>query len=312
MYQVGMPPTGLHANSVLIERAIVFHHEIRHNSRAWMHKKQGWFMLFSVVVLSFNSKRTLSKCLSELEKALDAFSEPSEIFVIENGSKDGSLEILESHHKARPELYKVFVLDENTGTTASRNLALRAFSGRYVLILDSDAYINGLVLESLKTYLDQTPSAGLVAPKLRYADGRFQLSTDAFPTLIRKFQRFFGLGKIQASINETALKIGPVDYAISASWLLRADAIKKAGLFDETIFYSPEDVDYCLQVWRAGYEVHYNPSVTMIHDAQELSRGFRITKFHIAHLKGLFYLFSKYGYFFSASGLRERLKRQGQ
>lgn len=268
-------------------------------------------MLFSVVILSFNSARTLDKCLVETEKALDSFGKPSEIFVIENGSKDNSVEILKRHHDARPDLYKTFILDENTGTTASRNLALKQFSGEYVLVLDSDAYVTTIVLSTLKSYLDTHANVGLVSPKLRYGDGRFQLSTDQFPTLFRKAQRFLGLGSIQASVSEETLEIGEVDYAISACWLLKAEAVKKAGLFDETIFYSPEDVDYCLQVWQAGYEVHYNPSVSMIHDAQERSRGFKITRFHIAHLKGLFYLFGKYRYFFSVTSLRKRLRSAG-
>lgn len=268
-------------------------------------------LLFSVVVLSYNSSRTLDKCLNELEKALGTFQQPSEIFVVENGSKDSSLSILKQHHAKNPDMYKVFELSENSGTTASRNLALKAFSGQYLLVLDSDAYINGMVLDTLKRYLDSHDNVGLVAPKLRYADGRFQMSTDKFPTLIRKAQRFLRLGKMQAAVDDVSLLAGPVDYAISACWLLKRDAVKAAGLFDETIFYSPEDVDYCMQVWRAGYEIHYDPSASMIHDAQELSRGFKITKFHIAHLKGLFYLFGKYKYFFSSNGLRERLKSQG-
>lgn len=266
-------------------------------------------MLFSVVILSYNSQRTLDRCLNELELALGSFSEPSEIFVIENGSHDSSRIVLEEHYSLKPDLYKPIILSENTGTTASRNLALKTFSGKYVLVLDSDAYISASVLTELQSVLDNNDKIGLVAPKLRYADGRFQLSTDRFPTLFRKLQRFLSLGSIQSMVNEEDLITGPVDYAISACWLLKKETVEAAGLFDETIFYSPEDVDYCLQIWRSGYEVHYHPKSEMIHDAQERSRGFKLTKFHFSHLKGLFYLFFKYRYFFSIRSLRQPAKK---
>ena len=88
---------------------------------------------------------------------------------------------------------------------------------------------------------------------------------------------------------------GSVDYAISACWMLRRNVLNTVGLLDENIFYSPEDVDYCIRIWKSGYQVHYIPYVSIIHDAQEISRpkGLLINKFTIRHLKGLFYFICK-------------------
>lgn len=263
-------------------------------------------MLFSVVILSFNSERTLSRCLTSLERTLSTFGEPSEVFVIENGSKDRSAEILKTHQDASPHLYKAIFLSKNSGTTHSRNLALKQSCGKYILVLDSDAYIEHTCLKQLLGYLESNHNVGLVCPKLRYRDGRFQLSTDKFPTLGRKFVRFFGLETIQKNTDESTLNTGSVDYAISACWLIRSSAAKQSGLFDENIFYAPEDVDYCLQMWKSGNEIHYLPDAEMIHDAQELSRGFKFNRFKWEHLKGLFYLFFKHRYFFSTRKLRAR------
>lgn len=271
--------------------------------------KQGREMHFSVVILSYNSIRTLNKCVDTVAETLSKFDGPNEIIVVDNGSVDGSRRELVLLSKAHQGIVKPLLFEENTGTTKSRNAALDIATGRYVLVLDSDAYIEYDALLEMQTYLDQNNEVGLVAPKLFYGDLRFQKSVDQFPTLLRKAQRFLSLENIQANENHQDMVAEPVDYAISACWLLKRDTVDSVGGFDENIFYSPEDVDYCLQVWVAGYQVHYLPSAHVIHDAQELSRGFKISSFHISHLKGLFYLFSKYKYFWGLNGLRKRIGR---
>ena len=149
----------------------------------------------------------------------------------------------------------------------------------------------------------------MVCPQLSYGDGRFQISTDDFPTLFRKAQRFLSLGKMQENVNVNALKEEDVDYAISACWMLPRRSILPVGGFDENIFYSPEDVDYCIMLWESGFRIRYLPQAHVIHDAQELSRGFKLSFFHFSHLAGLFYLFKKHGYFFTPNRLRNRLRK---
>lgn len=256
--------------------------------------------LFSVVILSFNSQRTLEQCLRSLTQSLLSFDTPSEIFVVENGSKDQSPAILRNWTEKFPELIKPIYFNENTGTTVSRNAALAKASGQFVVILDSDAYVSADALEQMRSYLSNHPSVGLVAPKLFYRDGRFQISVDKVPTLLHKLKRFLFLNKMQARVNHEALATERVDYAISACWMLSRSAVDAVPGFDEKIFYSPEDVDYCMQLWINNHQVVYLPSASVVHDAQELSRGFKLSSFHIRHLKGLFYLFSKYRFFFSA------------
>lgn len=268
-------------------------------------------MLLSVIVLSFNSERTLHKCLSTAKETLSLFGEPSEIIVYENGSKDKSADVLKEHLCEDEEgcSVKGIFSDVNTGTTESRNAALAMSSGEYILVLDSDAYIEKPAIEIMMDRLRKNPTVGLVAPKLFYEDMRFQMSTDSFPTLLRKAQRFLNLDNIQSVVDHEKLTVSYVDYAISACWLLRRNAVESCNGFDENIFYSPEDVDYCMQVWQSGFSIVYEPNAEVVHDAQELSRGFKLTKFHFSHLAGLFYLFKKYRYFFGLSSLNKKLGR---
>lgn len=269
-----------------------------------------WSVLnVSAVVLSFNSKRYIETCVRSLVSSCDDLRLEGEIHVVENGSVDGSVEILKGLQAEFGSRLSVTYLPENTGTTRSRNLALRRARGQSVLILDSDAYMNAAALEAMIDYQRAHPKAGLVAPRLIYPSGRFQMSVDAFPTVSRKVQRYLSLRELEA--REPPAAAGPVDYAISACWLLSSEAIAAVGLLDERIFYSPEDVDYCIRIWQAGYQVHYLPEVSVVHDAQEISRpkGAAINRYTIRHAKGLLYLFAKHRYGLSLDGLYRRVGR---
>jgi GT2 family glycosyltransferase len=254
-------------------------------------------MQISVVILTWNSEQHIGSCLASV---LDVFSnelESYEIFVLDNGSTDQSRQIIESFQQKYPTVIQSMYLDRNTGTTYSRNLALKQARGRYIAVLDSDIIMPMEIMHALLDILNESPKTGMVVPQLVYKNGKFQKSTDDFPTLLTKFRRYFFLKKIeQDEAHHVILKNQHVDYAISAFWLLKREVIDKVGLLDENIFYAPEDVDYCLRMWKAGYEIMYVPSYIVIHDAREISREFRLNRAVVEHIKGMFYLFWKHGY----------------
>ncbi len=262
----------------------------------------------SAVILSFNSKRHIEHCVRSLAKAFGEMPGPSEIWVVENGSTDGSALLLPELEHEIGTMLRVIYNPRNLGTTVSRNQALRRATGRYILVMDSDAWAEAPTLLSLIRTLDADPRCGIAVPRLEYPDGRFQLSTDTFPTLFRKLHRLFGLRNLEASAKPPAEPCS-VDYAISALWVFRRSLLDEVGLLDEAIFYSPEDVDFCLRVWKAGYTVKYDPRVKAVHDAQELSRGAKLNWFAVQHAKGLAYLFWKHKYFLGLWRLRREIAR---
>lgn len=268
-------------------------------------------MHISVVILSYNSGKTLQRCLDELHDALSRFGQEHEVFVVDNGSTDSSLQLISQQEQRFGGSLKPILFESNTGTTYSRNTALRKSTGRYILVLDSDAYVGHEALATLVEYLDEHPRSGIAVPRLYYGSGRFQLSTDIFPTLLHKLKRFLFLRKMELAASSASTTSTPVDvdYAISACWLIRRDSLAATGLLDEKIFYSPEDVDYCLRTWEAGYKITYVPDAEVVHDAQELSRGFRLSRFHFSHLWGILYLQRKHRYFWGLKRLYRRLNR---
>jgi hypothetical protein len=91
-------------------------------------------------------------------------------------------------------------------------------------------------------------------------------------------------------------------------WLLPRHVVARVGLHDERIFYTPEDVDYCLRIWAAGYEVVQDGDAVAIHDAREIARGGRRPGFAFSHARGLGYLFVKHRYALGRARLYRRLK----
>lgn len=258
-------------------------------------------MELSFVVLTWNSEKYLEKCISTVLDALVDTLFKYEIFIVDNGSKDGTVKMIKEWQRQHPDTIKPIFLDRNTGTTYSRNLALKKASGEYIVVMDSDIEVSKGAIERLLAVFQSHDSIGLVVPRLNYPSGNPQKSTDRFPTLFSKLKRFFFLKYMEKRAREQNFseEIRPVEYAISAFWVLRRKVIDAVGLLDENIFYSPEDVDYCLRIWKGGFSIVQSLDVAIVHDAQEISRGFKINRATINHIKGLLYFFNKHGYLFN-------------
>jgi GT2 family glycosyltransferase len=263
----------------------------------------------SCVLLTWNSAAYVKKCLCSLSRDLCGSGLSHEIIVIDNGSTDGTLEIL----RDLPIPLFVIPLSHNTGTTFSRNIGLRMARSQYVAILDSDLEISEPdTLLRLRDYLERNPRAGVVAPKLYYPSGNYQKTTDVFPTLWVKIKRYLYLREIEAlegKLTDRYSEPREVDYAISAFWLLARDLVEEIGYLDENIVYAPEDVDYCLRVWLAGRPVIFLPSVTAVHHAQEISRRSPLSKSMRLHMAGLAYYFRKYRMLISCRRVYRRIER---
>lgn len=257
-------------------------------------------MNLSFVLLTWNSEKYIPGCLESLLTDLKGTSFSYEIFIVDNGSKDKSVQLIESFEKKFPgKIFPIF-LSKNTGTTISRNLALKKTKGKYIIIMDSDLMVSPGTIEILIKNLKDNKNAGMFVPRLLYPNGNLQKSTDVFPSIFTKIFRYFFLKIIEKKENRTESKNNgayAVDYAISAMWVLKREVMDKVGLLDENIFYAPEDVDYCLRIWKSGYCIMYNPDVSCIHHTQEISRGIKINSAALNHIKGLLYYFKKHNYF---------------
>ena len=254
-------------------------------------------MDISAIILTWNSEKYIeSSVCSFIADCEGAYS--YEIFIVDNGSVDRTKEIIQNLTSRYADSIKPIYLKENYGTTYPRNLALKKAKGEFLVVMDSDVDVNKGTISRLIGVLTDNKDVGIVAPKLIYPSGAPQKSTDVFPTIFTKILRYFFLKAIEKKEKVWGASSGPqeIDYAISALWVLRRDILEKVGLLDENIFYAPEDVDYCLRVWKAGYKVMYVPDVSCVHHTQEISRGMKFNKATRDHIRGLVYYFKKHKY----------------
>jgi GT2 family glycosyltransferase len=291
------------------------------------------------IILCWNSRQHLDGVLSSIVADLSTTGQSYEIIVIDNGSCDDSLDHLREWQQRINSLF-IVPLGRNTGTTFSRNIGLRLARGRYICVLDSDiTFSQPQTLSRLIDVLNKYPQAGIVVPSLVYPSGKYQKSCDQFPTVSHKIKRRFFLRQMEADearrwqeMNQQAGaaasdcaanvfgdalvepgKIDPQDarevpYAISAFWVFRRSLINSIGLLDDNIFYAPEDVDYCLRAWLAGWWVLHVSSVQATHHAQEISRKKLFSRSSVSHAHGLLYFFWKHRYAFRLSGLVGRVR----
>lgn len=255
------------------------------------------------VILTWNSEGYIAKCLQSIN-TINSFD--VKVYVIENGSRDKTSQVLQRLQKELRHInLEIIPLSENKGTTVSRNIGLRKAyqEAKYICILDSDTVINENAIQYMIDVLEKNSQIGIVGPMLKGLDGAIQNSGRGIPTVVLKALKVLPIKRLKQK-GESLEKIPKntditqVGYLMSACWLLPSSLIEKIGFLDENIFYAPEDVEYCLRAWQEGYQVVYAKKVSIIHAWQRLSRKKLFSKHNWEHIKGLIYLFHKYHCYF--------------
>ena len=227
--------------------------------------------------------------------------------------------------------FDVIELDKNFGTTYSRNIGIKVLLSKtdtpdFICILDSDTEVNSDAMKAMCEYLRNNPSYGIIGPKMHNREMVYQESGRNIPTLTEKLYKVLPIKrlrqkgeKMQTAIPKNGSDCVEVGYLMSACWLMRTEIVREIGYLDEKIFYSPEDVDYCIRCWQAGYKVVYCYEAEIIHLWQRISRQKLFSRHNFEQLKGLRYLFIKYHYAFRTKKLwksfeqavskREKLQR---
>jgi N-acetylglucosaminyl-diphospho-decaprenol L-rhamnosyltransferase len=218
----------------------------------------------SVVVVSYNAREHLRRCLSAV--AGDAY----EVVVVDNGSSDGSVELVRERFPSA----RLLQLGRNVGLPAANNAGIRVASGRYVLVLNSDAWPREHAIAELTRLVDAHPDIGAVGPRLLNPDGSLQRSVRGFPTLWRLATEYFFLRKLAPRSRLLNAFYGAgfphdaprhVEWLTSAVLLLRREAVDDVGGFDPSFFIFSDEVDLCLRLRRAGWSVVFWPRAEFVH-----------------------------------------------
>jgi N-acetylglucosaminyl-diphospho-decaprenol L-rhamnosyltransferase len=215
----------------------------------------------SVVVVTYDALPWIEQCLESVRG--------EEVVVVDNGSSDGTRTFV------RERFPEVTLLErENRGLAAGWNAGIAQASGRWLLILNADAWLTKGSLERLVAFGDSRPDAGMVGPRLLNPDGSLQRSVRGFPTLWRLATEYLFLRKLAPRsrlLNAFYAggfghdEVREADFVMGACMLVRREAVEQVGPLDESFFLFSEEVDWAWRFREAGWKVLFFPGAECIH-----------------------------------------------
>lgn len=222
----------------------------------------------SVIIVSWNTRDLLDRCLSTLENALATCPFNSEVWVVDNASSDGSAAMIRTRH---PTVQLIANLT-NVGFARANNQAIERATGHFVLLLNSDTEVVDNSLQTLMALLDRQPLGGIAGPKLINPDGSYQAGPARFPTLATTVLETWGLiqhlsGNSYYPSDAPSANRDPMlcDWLGGACLLVRREAIAEVGLLDDAFFMNSEEVDWCFRMRQKSWQIWYAPEATIVH-----------------------------------------------
>jgi GT2 family glycosyltransferase len=191
-----------------------------------------------VVIITWNDGELVHDAIA----SLDRLRTPHELIVVDNGSEPA----VSLRRKGR-----LLRNDANRGVAPARNQGARAGSAPYVLLLDSDAQLLDGCVEALLEVMED-PSVGAAVPVFEGQPPA--ASAGRAPGFLRKVARGLNLTAEYRSM-QTDHDHWDVDFGIGACQLIRRKAFETVGGLDDSIFYGPEDVDFCLRLRDEGWRI---------------------------------------------------------
>ena len=229
----------------------------------------------SIVIVSFNPRNILRECLQCVYGS--EFSGTIEVLVVDNASRDGSEEMVRNDF---PQV-QMLQANGNRGFGPANNLALRMARGRYVMLLNSDAFLCTNTLQLAMEHMDTDPACGAGGARRVGRQGEWQPSGRAFPTPVLEAFTMLGLayhfpksrtfGKLDRTYADQNAP-AEVDWVVGAFAIIRAEALQTAGIFDERFFLYYEEVDLFLRIKQSGYRIMYWPDLVVTHLGGESSK----------------------------------------
>jgi len=240
--------------------------------------------------------------VQELANALDSLERGGVklIYVVDNSSDKAIAEVCAA--RIGRVVYKP---SANRGFGAGHNVAIReslAIPVKYHLVMNSDVAFASDVISELVDYMDENTDVGAVQPRIVGSDGELQYTVRMLPTpfdlILRRFIPGWMFSKRRAHYELRHLDHSrpfDVPYHQGSFMLLRGEALRKVGLFDERFFMYPEDIDLTRRI-HSCYRTMYVPNATVIHyHRRESYSSWRMLRIHSLNM---IRYFNKWGWWY--------------
>jgi GT2 family glycosyltransferase len=252
--------------------------------------------VLSVVIVSFNARDELGRCLQSL---LQHLTGKYEVIVVDNGSPDGSADLVAQDFPDS----RLIRNRSNIGFAAAADIGADAAAGDVIVFLNPDCELSDDAFSAAAAHLRQNPDVGALGVKLLDPDGRLQLSARRFPSLgTALFNRYslptrlfprnpFSRRYLMTDWDHARLQ--PVDWVSGACLMTTRAVLDRVGSFDEAFFWGFEDVDFCQRLRREGLSVVYYPEASVTHAIGASARSVPVRAV-VARHRGMWRYYKRY------------------
>ena len=227
----------------------------------------------TAILVNYNTAHLLQPSIDALRVAAQGCS--LQIITIDNASRDDSVRVLQTQYADCECIFN----SVNVGFGRANNQALPLLRGRFVLLLNTDAFVAPDTLVKTLRYMQDHPDCGVLGVKLVGRDGELQPSCRYFPTPWNVFLARSGLARwlprtrMVDDMGWDHTSVRECDWVPGCYYLVRREVVDQVGLFDPRYFLYFEEVDHCRAVKRAGWKVVYFPDTTVMHIGGESAQS---------------------------------------
>jgi N-acetylglucosaminyl-diphospho-decaprenol L-rhamnosyltransferase len=226
---------------------------------------------FAVIIVNYNGGAMLEDCV---RSAIHEGVPTPQIVVVDNGSRDGSIENLKREIESL-----TFVQNNcNAGFARAVNQGIKKVSAEFILLLNNDAQLEPDALQSFAEAFDTLPNLTIAGGQLRYPDGRLQSAFAPLPSVAEEILPLALLKVISPRrFRRKTSESEPiaVECVLGACLCVRSSALPRLGLLDEDYFFFFEEIEWCQRARRLGADVYYLPAARAVHRGGQTANRFR-------------------------------------
>lgn len=227
-------------------------------------------MKIAVILVNYNGRQYNTACIESLLKQQGGHE--MKIIVVDNASRDDSMQIIQEQYQADERLDTV-LLGDNYGFSRANNEGIRRageWDADYVLLLNNDTEAEPDMLTQLVSCAERHPDS-MIAPKIYYSDRRNIIwsAGGGISPVIRKVHHI-GLDQEDRGQYDEECRIG---FATGCCLLLSRTVIERAGVLDERFFLYYEDTEYSFRLQKLGIGIYYCPQARLYHKVGASSKG---------------------------------------
>lgn len=214
--------------------------------------------LISFVTICYNGLEDTRELIRSLQKTVQSVS--YEIIVIDNASTHNEGEIL------KKEFPSVIALrsPHNLGFSGGNNLGIHIARGNYIFLINNDTYLEEDGLQYMIERIESQTNIAAISPKIRFAFEPKQIQFAGYTALsaITLRNALIGFGQPDGICFDSP---APTPYLHGAAMMIKREVIEKVGMMPEIYFLYYEELDWCTQMTKAGYQLWYEPRCTVFH-----------------------------------------------